>query len=63
MAVNLFAMEYRFPMKSGLKVSFIRLGSWLTYDGHVEVVVPLVNLSKRLSKMTLDHDPMARPNV
>lgn len=29
-------MEYRFLGKSGLKVSAISLGGWLTYGGHVD---------------------------
>ena len=29
-------MEYRFLGKSGLQVSAIALGGWLTYGGHVE---------------------------
>jgi hypothetical protein len=29
-------MEYRFLGRSGLKVSAISLGGWLTYGGHVE---------------------------
>lgn len=36
MALQLPAMEYRFLGKTGLKVSVIGLGSWLTYGGHVE---------------------------
>lgn len=36
MVVELPAMEYRFLGKTGLKVSVISLGSWLTYGGHVE---------------------------
>jgi aryl-alcohol dehydrogenase-like predicted oxidoreductase len=28
-------MEYRFAGKSGLQISAIALGSWLTYGGHV----------------------------
>jgi len=30
------AMEYRFLGRSGLKVSAISLGGWLTYGGYVE---------------------------
>ena len=33
---NLPEMEYRFLGRSGLKVSAISLGGWLTYGGHVE---------------------------
>jgi len=33
---NLPKMEYRFLGKSGIQVSVISLGSWLTYGGHVE---------------------------
>jgi aryl-alcohol dehydrogenase-like predicted oxidoreductase len=29
-------MEYRFLGRSGLQVSAISLGGWLTYGGHVE---------------------------
>jgi aryl-alcohol dehydrogenase-like predicted oxidoreductase len=29
-------MEYRFLGRSGLKVSAISLGGWLTYGGHVD---------------------------
>lgn len=29
-------MEYRFLGRSGLKVSAIGLGGWVTYGGHVE---------------------------
>ena len=29
-------MEYRFLGRSGLKVSAISLGGWLTFGGHVE---------------------------
>lgn len=29
-------MEYRLLGRSGLKVSAISLGGWLTYGGHVE---------------------------
>jgi aryl-alcohol dehydrogenase-like predicted oxidoreductase len=29
-------MEYRFLGRSGLQVSVISLGGWLTYGGHVE---------------------------
>lgn len=29
-------MEYRLLGRSGLKVSVIGLGGWLTYGGHVE---------------------------
>ncbi|KAK1807383.1 hypothetical protein LTR12_018268, partial [Friedmanniomyces endolithicus] len=29
-------MEYRFLGRSGLQVSCISLGGWLTYGGHVE---------------------------
>jgi aryl-alcohol dehydrogenase-like predicted oxidoreductase len=36
MATELPAMQYRFLGKTGLKVSVISLGSWLTYGGHVE---------------------------
>lgn len=32
---NLPEMEYRFLGRSGLKVSAISLGGWLTYGGHV----------------------------
>jgi aryl-alcohol dehydrogenase-like predicted oxidoreductase len=28
-------MQYRFLGRTGLKVSVISLGSWLTYGGHV----------------------------
>lgn len=28
-------MEYRFLGRTGLKVSSISLGSWITYGGHV----------------------------
>ncbi|KAH8701951.1 putative aldo/keto reductase [Talaromyces proteolyticus] len=36
MAENLPPMEYRFLGRTGLKVSVISLGGWLTYGGHVE---------------------------
>jgi aryl-alcohol dehydrogenase-like predicted oxidoreductase len=29
-------MEYRFLGRSGLQVSAISLGGWLTYGGHIE---------------------------
>ena len=29
-------MEYRFLGRSGLQVSVISLGGWLTYGGHVD---------------------------
>jgi aryl-alcohol dehydrogenase-like predicted oxidoreductase len=29
-------MQYRFLGRSGLKVSVISLGGWLTYGGHVD---------------------------
>ncbi len=29
-------MQYRFLGKSGLQVSAISLGGWLTYGGHVD---------------------------
>lgn len=32
---NLPEMEYRFVGKSGLQISAISLGGWLTYGGHV----------------------------
>ena len=34
-AQNYPKMEYRFLGRSGLKVSVISLGGWLTYGGHV----------------------------
>lgn len=33
---NLPEMEYRFLGRSGLQVSAISLGGWLTYGGHVD---------------------------
>lgn len=36
MADNLPQMEYRHLGNSGLLVSVISLGGWLTYGGHVE---------------------------
>jgi len=33
---NLPAMRYRFLGRSGLQVSEISLGGWLTYGGHVD---------------------------
>ncbi|CRK29784.1 hypothetical protein BN1723_003649 [Verticillium longisporum] len=33
---DLPAMEYRFLGRSGLQVSAISLGGWLTYGGHVD---------------------------
>lgn len=36
MAENLPPMEYRFLGKTGLKVSVISLGGWLTYGGLVD---------------------------
>jgi aryl-alcohol dehydrogenase-like predicted oxidoreductase len=35
MAEGLPEMQYRFLGRTGLKVSVISLGSWLTYGGHV----------------------------
>lgn len=35
MTDSLPAMQYRFLGRTGLKVSVISLGSWLTYGGHV----------------------------
>lgn len=35
MADSLPEMQYRFLGRTGLKVSVISLGSWLTYGGHV----------------------------
>lgn len=32
---NLPEMQYRFLGRTGLKVSVISLGGWLTYGGHV----------------------------
>ena len=29
-------MEYRFLGRSGLKVSALSLGGWLTYGGHID---------------------------
>lgn len=36
MASSLPDMQYRFLGRTGLKVSVIGLGGWLTYGGHVE---------------------------
>jgi aryl-alcohol dehydrogenase-like predicted oxidoreductase len=36
MPTDLPKMEYRFLGRSGLQVSVISLGGWLTYGGHVE---------------------------
>lgn len=36
MPTDLPDMEYRFLGRSGLKVSALSLGGWLTYGGHVE---------------------------
>jgi hypothetical protein len=33
---NLPEMQYRFLGRSGLQVSAISLGGWLTYGGHVD---------------------------
>lgn len=35
MSDGLPEMQYRFLGRTGLKVSVISLGSWLTYGGHV----------------------------
>jgi aryl-alcohol dehydrogenase-like predicted oxidoreductase len=35
MSEGLPEMQYRFLGRTGLKVSVISLGSWLTYGGHV----------------------------
>ena len=37
-------MEYRFLGRSGLQVSCISLGGWLTYGGHVENGLSIVQL-------------------
>jgi len=36
-------MEYRFLGRSGLQVSALSLGGWLTYGGHVENGITLNN--------------------
>lgn len=36
MSDTLPEMQYRFLGRTGLKVSVISLGGWLTYGGHVE---------------------------
>ena len=47
-ASNIPKMEYRFLGRSGLQVSAISLGGWLTYGGHVENGMLPVNFFARI---------------
>lgn len=47
-------MEYRFLGRSGLKVSAISLGGWLTYGGHVENGTKLPKANSKSRELTYD---------
>jgi aryl-alcohol dehydrogenase-like predicted oxidoreductase len=46
-------MEYRFLGRSGLQVSAISLGGWLTYGGHIDRGKHAKNLPIRLMLLTI----------
>ena len=49
-------MEYRLLGRSGLKVSAISLGGWLTYGGHVENgTCALPQILKKIPTLTMYH--------
>ena len=58
---NLPKMEYRFLGRSGLQVSVISLGGWVTYGGHVGDGRQLID--KRCAHIVADQSDRGRPFV
>lgn len=46
-------MQYRFLGRTGLKVSVISLGGWLTYGGHVENGISPIITSSLIYHVTI----------
>lgn len=47
-------MEYRFLGRSGLKVSAISLGGWLTYGGHIDRGMQCLGWDTRAPWLAID---------
>lgn len=57
MSDTLPEMQYRFLGRTGLKVSVISLGSWLTYGGHVGNGMPIYLPSMQLIESNRKQKP------